>query len=112
LREYRFSRYVNGKLKAEGAVVMATSDQHAAEKLTKLCCDHPAILIGGRMLPAPDPRADALKGDTSPLHARDRRQKAIGAAEELERLAKENEPWPIQCFELKQRAAQLRQEAL
>lgn len=45
------------------------------------------------------------------LDARDRRMKAIGAAEELERLAKENEPWPIQCFELKQRAAKLRQEA-
>jgi hypothetical protein len=45
------------------------------------------------------------------LEARDRRMKLIGAAEELERLAKENEPWPIQCHELKQRAANLRQEA-
>lgn len=61
LREYRFSRYVNGKLKAEGAVVMATSDQHAAEKLTKLCCDHPAILVGGQLPTAPDPRDEALR---------------------------------------------------
>ncbi len=57
--------------------------------------------------------ADALKGDTSPLHARDRRQKLIGAVEELERIAanwyEEMVAWTATDFE--QRAAQLRQEA-
>ena len=72
--------------------------------------------------------ADALKGDTSPLHARDRRQKLIGAAEELERLADSTnelremylteEFYGLRAFSpmllrnsMKQRAAKLRQEA-
>lgn len=78
--------------------------------------------------------ADALKGDTSPLAARDRRMKAIGAAEELERLvevlledladmnqpefASRGEVSPGYCQGVKEvadgltdRAAKLRQEA-
>lgn len=60
--------------------------------------------------------ANALRGDTSPLHARDRRMKAIGAAEELERLAGEFQLLGfsggiISNVDVKQRAAQLRQEA-
>lgn len=55
--------------------------------------------------------ADALRGDTSPLHARDRHTKLIGAAEELERLAKVNQHRMLDCNDLIERAAQLRREA-
>lgn len=60
--------------------------------------------------------ADALKGDTSPLDARDRRMKLIGAAEWLEReveIAKAagRELITYQLEYFTQRAAQLRREA-
>ena len=78
--------------------------------------------------------ADALRGDTSPLHARDRRMKLIGAAEELERSAKtlredladmnppefasrgKVAPGYCECLQdvadgMEERAAQLRREA-
>lgn len=54
--------------------------------------------------------ADALKGDTSPLHARDRRMKAIGAAEEVELLIGNWRNMRLEDY-LPKRAAQLRQEA-
>jgi hypothetical protein len=53
--------------------------------------------------------ADALKGDTSPLHARDRSQRLIGAAEKLEQLGCELNY--MTSADMKAIAAKLRQEA-
>lgn len=46
MSEYKFDRYVNGKLMVEGCIVHAENDQQAAAKLAKLCCDYPVILVG------------------------------------------------------------------
>ena len=51
---------------------------------------------------------DALR---AMLDARDRRMKLIGAAEELERLARVNQHRMLDCNDLTERAAQLRREA-
>ena len=80
-------------------------NKHWADNLYHIYSALPALLDE---LEAARAELEALK---VPLAIYERRTKLIGAAEELERLAKNNEPWPIQCFELKQRAAKLRQEA-
>lgn len=53
--------------------------------------------------------ADALRGDTSPLHARDRRMKLIGAAEWLE--ANNERLDAMNRADVEQEAATLRREA-
>ena len=128
MSEYKFDRYVNGKLMAEGCIVHAENDQQAARKLAKLCCDYPVILIGARADALAE--VERLKKEIAELRAvvtdpifreglamlagkeaRDRRNWLIGAAEELERLAQVNQHRMLDCNDLTKRAAQLRREA-